>query len=101
MPSFVVETPQRTYSAVVERGVLQRLREFIPQRSGRVFLIATQDVWLLHGSVVAHGLRDVPHDVLFFPGGEPRKRLAEVEILAEQMAARGADRSSLVVAFGG
>ena len=39
--------------------------------------------------------------VLFFPGGEPRKRLAEVETLAEQMVAAGGDRSSLVIAFGG
>ena len=39
--------------------------------------------------------------MLSFPGGEPRKRLAEVEILAEQMASGGADRSSVVVALGG
>src|SRR5205085_11980825 len=37
----------------------------------------------------------------FFPGGEPRKRLAEVEALAEQMATHGADRSSLIIALGG
>ena len=41
------------------------------------------------------------HEVLFFPGGEPRKRLAEVETLAEQMVARGGDRASVIVAFGG
>ena len=39
--------------------------------------------------------------VLFFPGGEPRKRLAEVEALAEQMVEAGGDRSSVIVAFGG
>ena len=38
---------------------------------------------------------------MFFPGGEPRKRLAEVETLAEQMVARGGDRASIIVAFGG
>ena len=106
MPSYVVETPQRTYSAAVERGVLQRLREFIPpafigQTKSRIFLVTTRDVWLLHGDIVRRGLESVPHDVLFFPGGEPRKRLAEVEILAEDMAKLGADRSSLVIAFGG
>ena len=45
--------------------------------------------------------RDLAHEVLFFPGGETRKRLAEVEALAEQMVQKGADRSSLVVAVGG
>jgi 3-dehydroquinate synthase len=101
MPSYVVDTPQRTYSAVVERGVLQRVREFIPPACGLIFVLTTQDVWLLHGSPVARGLDDIAHRVLFFPGGEPRKRLAEVEILAEEMAALGADRSSLVIALGG
>ncbi len=40
-------------------------------------------------------------ELLFFPGGETRKRMAEVEALAEQMVAKGADRSSVIVAFGG
>ena len=101
MPSFTVATPQRTYSATVERGVLQRLREFIPTGSGRIFVITTQDVWLLHGSSVAGALRGLDHEVLYFPGGEQRKRLAEVEILAERMATGGADRSSLIIALGG
>jgi 3-dehydroquinate synthase len=39
--------------------------------------------------------------VLLFPGGEENKRFAQVELLAEQMVQEGADRSSLVVAFGG
>src|SRR5437016_6038589 len=101
MPCYMVETPQRTYSAVVERGVLQRLQEFIPPARGRIFVIATQDVWTLYGSPVEQALQNLPHTVLFFPGGEPRKRLAEVEALADQMAAHGADRSSLVIALGG
>ena len=40
-------------------------------------------------------------EVLFFPGGETRKRLAEVEALAEQMMAAGARPLQLVVALGG
>jgi 3-dehydroquinate synthase len=101
MPSFVIDTPLRSYTAVVERGVLQELREFIPQGSGRIFVVTTPDVWLLHGSSITGGLHSVEHEVLYFPGGEPRKRLAEVEILAERMAALGADRSSLIIALGG
>ena len=41
------------------------------------------------------------YEVLFFPGGEVHKRLAPVEALAEQMVAKGADRSSIVIGFGG
>jgi len=39
--------------------------------------------------------------VLFLPAGERFKRLGEVERLATEMAAAGADRSSLLIAFGG
>jgi 3-dehydroquinate synthase len=42
-----------------------------------------------------------PCDTLFLPGGETRKRLAPLEALAEEMVSRGADRTSVVVAFGG
>ena len=98
MPSYVVETPQRRYPILVERGCLVQLSSFIPARAGNVFFISTEDVWQLHGAALA---QDRPHEVLFFRGGEANKRLAEVETLAEQMVAKGADRSSIVVAFGG
>src|ERR1700689_178644 len=99
MPSYFVETPHCRYPVLVERGGLANAREYIPRRAGKVFLITTEDVWKLHGQALAPSL-GAP-EVLFFPGGEPRKRLAEVEQLAEQMVALGGDRSSVIVAFGG
>jgi 3-dehydroquinate synthase len=54
-------------------------------------------VWDLHG----HFFTQIPHNVIFYPGGESKKRLGEIESMAEQMLAAGADRSSVVVAFGG
>jgi len=101
MPSYAVKTPHCTYPVVVERGGLAKLAELIPQRAGKVFFVSTQDVWQLYGERVARSLAGLPHEVLFFPGGETRKRLAEVEALAEQMVAKGGDRSSVVVAVGG
>ena len=99
MPSYRVETPQRCYPILVERGGLAKVREFIPARAGKVFVATTEDVWKLHSEAVRRAIG--PHDVLFFPGGEARKRLAEVESLAEQMVEKGGDRASVVVAFGG
>ncbi len=101
MPSFRVETPQRAYDAVVERGAIARLSDVLPPRAGKIFVVATNDVWELHGAKVREVLGARPYEVLFFPGGEPRKRLQEVESLAEQMMAGGGDRSSIVIAFGG
>jgi 3-dehydroquinate synthase len=97
MASFRVQTPQRTYEAVVERGAVRRIQDFLPAKCGKVFVITTRDVWDLHSGCFTQ----IPHDVIFFPGGETRKRLSEVEAMAEQMLAAGADRSSVVVAFGG
>jgi 3-dehydroquinate synthase len=97
MPSFAVETAHHRYEAVVERGILRRFPDFLPPRHGRVFVVTEPGIWDLHGG----RLCGVEKDVLFFAGGEERKRLAAVEALAEQMTERGADRTSLVVAFGG
>jgi 3-dehydroquinate synthase len=101
MPSFRVETPQRSYDAIVERGAISHIPGVMPARAGKVFVVTTEDVWELHGAKVEEALRSRAHQVLFFPGGEPRKRLHEVEALAEQMVAGAGDRSSIVIAFGG
>lgn len=100
MPSFRVETPQRNYDAIVQRGCLSDAADHIP-RSGKIFVVTTADVWELHGSALKPSLASREAHVLFFPGGEPRKRLTEVEALAEQMIEAGADRSSVILAFGG
>jgi 3-dehydroquinate synthase len=101
MPRFQVSTPQRTYSALVERGGIGRLPEFLPPEAGKTFVVTTRDVWELHGDRVCEAMGDLPFETLFFAGGEENKRIAHVEQLAEQMAEHGADRSSVVVAFGG
>jgi 3-dehydroquinate synthase len=101
MPQYQVATPQHTYSAVIERGVIARLSEFIPAGRGKVFVVTTRDVWDLHGAHVNAALDARKPHVLFFAGGEENKRIAHVEQLAEQMMEFGADRSSLVIAFGG
>ena len=98
MHRFRVTTPLRQYDAVIERGILQQVQRFVPAKVGKIFVVTTKDVWDLHGSAV----QQLPHSQpIFFAGGESRKRLAEVEVMAEQMAEAGADRSSLVIGFGG
>ena len=101
MPSFEVKTRPRSYIATVERGILARTGGYIPERAGRLFVVTTEDVWRRHGATLERGLARFPHDVLFFPGGEERKRLSSVEELAEEMVRRGGDRTSIVIAFGG
>src|SRR5688572_9941248 len=101
MPSFRVQTAEHSYSAIVERGILQRVAEFLPVPRGKVFVVSTQDVWQHQGKNLDRGLRAVPHEVLHLPGGEEQKRLAPIEALAEEMVRRGGDRTSVVIGFGG
>jgi 3-dehydroquinate synthase len=105
MAQFEVATPQRTYTAVVERGGLARLGEFLAPAGaaahGKIFVVTTIDVLELHGAKLRSALGAVPFEILIFAGGEQNKRLAHVERMAEEMAERGADRTSIVIAFGG
>ena len=101
MASFEVRTPQCTYENVVQRGLLQRVRDYIPPASGKLFVLTTDDVWKLHGQSFVTQLAAHNHSILIFPGGEKNKRLAQLEALAEQMMEQGADRTSLILGFGG
>jgi 3-dehydroquinate synthase len=101
MPSFRVETPQHTYSAVVERGVIASTAQYLPPKTGKVFVVSDEDIWSHQGGRVATALSGVSNEVLFLPGGENQKRLAPLEVLADRMVELGADRTSVIVAFGG
>jgi 3-dehydroquinate synthase len=101
MPTFHIDTPPVSYDAVVERGILRHAAEYVPAKAGKIFVVSTEDVWRHQCTRLETGLAAIPHEVLFLPGGEDRKRLAPVERLAEEMVRLGADRTSVVVAFGG
>lgn len=96
VPQFEVVTRQHRYPCVVGRGVLASVAQHVPARAGKVFVATTRDVWHLHGGKLA-----IDAKPLFFPGGEANKRFEHVEAMAEEMIASGADRSSVVIAFGG
>jgi 3-dehydroquinate synthase len=98
MATHVVTTGAHRYECRIERGILTRLPEFLPAKAGKVFVVTTEDVWSLHGRLIDERFAQ---NVIFFPGGEPNKRLHVLEAMAEEMLAKGADRSAIVVAFGG
>lgn len=86
---------------MVERGAIARLPEFLPAKCGRIFVVTERILWDLHGDRIRSALGDLNFDTLFFAGGEENKRMSHVERFAAEMADLGADRSSLVIAFGG
>ena len=98
-----VEAASSSYDVVVDPNGLDRAAEYIRPLTGerRLFVVADEQVWKHHGARLQAGLADLPHVMIPLHGGEERKRLAQVESLAEQMYAAGADRSACVIAFGG
>ena len=97
MPVFQVTTANAEYPVIVERGAIARLLEYLPANHGKVFVISEASIWALHGDL----LEGIPNHPLFLSGTEENKRLSELEILADRMVDHGADRTSVVVAFGG
>ncbi len=100
MPSFEVQTGLATYQSVVERGILKSASRFLPASAGKLFLVTTQDVWQHHQHSLDPRITARAH-VLFFPGGESNKRLSCLETLADKLIENGADRTSVVIGFGG
>jgi 3-dehydroquinate synthase len=71
----------------------------------RVFVVSSPEIWKLWGETLlsgfsAPGEKSAPV-VLSVPAGEQHKRLSTIERLLEEMAQAGADRDSVLLAFGG
>jgi 3-dehydroquinate synthase len=101
MPVFEVQTSHCRYPNIIERGASGHIRDYLPRRHGKVFVLTTEDVWRLHGQVIRTQFQTGEFEALYFEGGENHKRMASLERLAEGMSEKGADRTSVVVGFGG
>ena len=106
MPQATVHVLPRPYQASIENGLLRRagsvLADLLPQAS-RIFVITVPPVRKRWGGKLVTSLKAAGFapQVVVMPDGEPSKRLATVEILAEKLAKLGADRKAVIVALGG
>jgi 3-dehydroquinate synthase len=98
VPTFQVSTAGGSYPVVVGNGLLAAVRDYLPRKHGKVFVVTEEGIWRTYGHCVNTGTEIVP---LFLPGGEENKRLAPLEVLADEMVSCGADRSSLILTLGG
>lgn len=118
MSRVTIALPGHTYDAVIENGLLQRsgetLREFFngrsdaaagnsPAKHARLFVVTVPPVRRKWGKKLVASLSAAGFTAGFveMPDGERHKRLVTVEKLSEQLSRLGADRNSVVVAFGG
>ena len=94
------------YEAVIESGLLAqagaRLRELLDGRE-RVFVVTVPPVRRKWGKTLMASLSaaGIVAKVVDMADGESAKKLATVEMLAAKLAALGADRNAVVLAFGG
>ena len=103
-----VRTASASYDVEIGSGLLpivgDRLDTILQGglRAGkqRAFVITSPEILRLHGPALLSGL-PAGTPVLEVPAGEQHKRLATVETLLEALAQNGADRDSILIAFGG
>lgn len=103
MQRIRVNAQSSSYDVVVSGGCLERAAEEIQAVAGRrrVFVIADEGALAALGDRLKRSLAPLDPTLLPIRLGEERKRLVAVEELAEGMHRAGADRSAVVVTFGG
>lgn len=103
MQRIRVNAASSSYDVVVSGGCIERAAEEIQAISGsrRIFVIADEGALAALGDRLERSLAALNPTLLPIRLGEERKRLAVVEELAEQMHRAGADRSAVIVTFGG
>ena len=106
MAQATIHVLPRPYQAWIENGLLSRagsiLAELLPQAS-RIFVVTVPPVRKRWGSKFLTSLKSAGFapEVIAMPDGEPSKRLATVEAMAEKLARFGADRKAVIIALGG
>jgi 3-dehydroquinate synthase len=105
MTRVEIAVAPRPYRAVIESGALQRastLLRPVLQEGAQLFLISVPPVRKWSKKLVT-SLKQAGFGVqlIEMPDGERHKNLSTVETLADALSAKGADRSSAVVAVGG
>jgi 3-dehydroquinate synthase len=106
MAQVTIHVPPRPYQARIENGLLARagslLAELLPQAS-KVFVVTVAPVRRRWGAKLLRSLASAGFkpQVIQMPDGEPAKKLATIESLAEKLSRLGADRKSVLIAFGG
>jgi 3-dehydroquinate synthase len=105
MISIPVSTTSRSYEVLIGSGLLARAGDCLGKilESRRAFVVTVPPVrrrWakVLLKSLAASGIETA---FLEMPDGEPAKRLATLEKLAEKLVKQGADRGATLIALGG
>ena len=104
MQTIKVATPSARYDVFAGSGLLGSLARRIERVAGklppRVFVLTSPEIWSLWGNTFLSSFNEPPI-TLFLPRGEKHKTLRCAENLLREMVRAGADRGSVLIAFGG
>ena len=100
---IAVNLPGASYAIRIEEGLLENAAEHLESLlAGRkVFVLSDTTVWKLWGAKLLRSLKPYRPALILISPGERFKRLVTVEKITDLLAARGAERSSVLVVFGG
>jgi 3-dehydroquinate synthase len=100
---ITVRLPGASYPIFIEEGLLRRAGQLLAERAGgrRFFILSDNTVWKFWGRELRKALAPLDPPVIRIPAGERYKRMATVERITQQLSALGAERSSLLLVFGG
>ncbi len=107
MTRVSIALPPIAYDAVIENRLLHRsgqaLRDIFSAKHQRLFIVTVPPVRRKWGKKLTTSLEAAGFltTTIEMPDGERHKRLATVEKLSDQLSRLGADRNSVLVAFGG
>ena len=102
MQRFKVKSKLSAYDVVVGRGAWRAVRPLLDQvRPSSVFVLTERGLWNRWGRRFERESGLVRPRTVFVPPGESSKSMETVEQVAGELLSRGADRQSLLVAFGG
>ncbi len=98
--------PLRGYEVLIKGGLLRETGKHLARLVGprkSLFVITAAPVRRKWGKALMDSLAaaDFPARLIEMPDGEPHKKLATVELLAEKLTRFGAERGSVILAFGG
>ena len=106
MTTLTLKAASASYDITIGQNLLSTLHPTLQTLAAgkpyRPFLITSPKIWKLWSKQVRASFPEAQSPtILFLPAGEKHKRLPAVESLAEQLASHGADRDSILIAFGG
>ncbi len=101
--AITVRTASARYQVLVERGLLARAGQLLDEvAAGRPWVVVTDKiVWKKWGRALETALAPRKYGLLSIPTGEEQKNLGTAGRLCEQLVRQKADRSSLIIGFGG